>query len=169
MLTDAALESARPVLFGFCLRLTHSRTDAEDLAQDTLIRAWRARRSFRSGASLMTWLSRIAVRLMIDHQRRQAVRPETLECDLRIPDTDYTGPEILESARVVEDDHSELDMLHVFAAIERLVPASSVILGLAAKQQGHRFIAEQAGIPRGTVRSRLHRSRQALVAELSRS
>lgn len=75
------LESYRPELTGYCYRMLGSATEAEDTAQDVLIRAWRSYESFEGRSSLRTWLYRIATNLCIDiHRsaRSQRVRPMDL-------------------------------------------------------------------------------------------
>ncbi|MEV0288149.1 RNA polymerase subunit sigma-70 [Kribbella sp. NPDC050820] len=74
------LEQYRPELLVHCYRLLGSYDDAEEMVQETFLRAWRARESFEGRSSLRTWLYRIATNLCIDDVRRpQRVLPYQLE------------------------------------------------------------------------------------------
>ncbi|MCI0347274.1 MAG: RNA polymerase subunit sigma-70 [Chloroflexi bacterium] len=75
---DAAIDAYRRDIVLLCYRFMGSIADAEEAAQETLLRAWRARASFRGEASLRTWLHRIAARVCIDllRHRRARVLPE---------------------------------------------------------------------------------------------
>src|SRR5256884_9147975 len=63
------------------LRMTRSEAEAEDLVQETYIRAFRFRQQFTPGTNLKAWLFRILTNTFINQYRRQAARPETTELD----------------------------------------------------------------------------------------
>ncbi|MCA9568042.1 MAG: RNA polymerase subunit sigma-70, partial [Myxococcales bacterium] len=69
------LHSYRPVLRAHCYRMLGHPQDADDAVQDTLVRAYRAIDSFEGGASLQTWLVRIATRVCLDAAQRQRRMP----------------------------------------------------------------------------------------------
>ena len=62
-------------LFGYALRLTNNRSDAEDLLQEATIKAYAGFRSFRKGTNLTAWLARIIANIVIDDYRRSQRRP----------------------------------------------------------------------------------------------
>ena len=72
-------ESHRREIHVHCYRMTGSYDDAEDLVQETFLRAWRARGSFEGRAGARTWLYRIATNACLDFQRRTARRPQRYE------------------------------------------------------------------------------------------
>ncbi|RPF33545.1 RNA polymerase ECF family sigma subunit [Streptomyces sp. TLI_185] len=72
-------ESHRREIHVHCYRMTGSYDDAEDLVQETFLRAWRARESFEGRAGARTWLYRIATNACLDFQRRTARRPQRYE------------------------------------------------------------------------------------------
>jgi RNA polymerase sigma-70 factor (ECF subfamily) len=76
LVTELYRQYRGPLLL-FVLRLTAGdRQQAEDIVQETMVRAWReARRLDRSERSLMPWLATVARRIVIDEQRRKRVRP----------------------------------------------------------------------------------------------
>ncbi|MEV6054417.1 RNA polymerase subunit sigma-70 [Streptomyces sp. NPDC052107] len=72
-------ESHRREIRAHCYRMTGSYDDAEDLVQETFLRAWRARDAYQGRASARTWLYRIATNACLDFQRRTARRPQAYE------------------------------------------------------------------------------------------
>ncbi|MFE8949109.1 RNA polymerase subunit sigma-70 [Streptomyces sp. NPDC007856] len=75
----ALTESHRREIRAHCYRMTGSYDDAEDLVQETFLRAWRARTGYQGRASARTWLYRIATNACLDFQRRTARRPQAYE------------------------------------------------------------------------------------------
>lgn len=135
---DAALADAfhrhRRELHVHCYRLTGSFTDAEDLTQETYLRAWRARDRFEARASLRTWLYGIATHACLDHLKRRERRTipaghlsDPLEDDLRIqpyPDRLLVGDG--DPAEAVT--RRECTGLLFVAALARLPPRQRVAL-----------------------------------------
>ncbi len=111
------LEAYRPELIGFCYRMLGSSSEAEDAAQDTLVRAWRAYPSFEGRSSLRTWLYRIANNVCIDVHRSPRARvrpmdlgpasPHTAALPAARPDAEWLEP--IADARVeAPDDPAEI-------------------------------------------------------------
>lgn len=158
-------------LYGAAMRLTRNPSDAEDLVQETFLKAYRAYDSFEAGTNLKAWLYRILTNTFINNYRRDTRRPQ--ETDLgdledvylfrRMNRETATGPtssaeeQLLEG--LVESDIKE--------AIEAL-PDSFRMVVLLADLEGFSYkeIAEILDIPIGTVMSRLHRGRKALQRAL---
>lgn len=82
---DADLEQHRAELTGYCYRMLGSAFEAEDAAQDTLVRAWRSLDSFEGRSSLRSWLYRIATNVCLDHLRGRQRRARPM--DLSAPRT----------------------------------------------------------------------------------
>jgi RNA polymerase sigma-70 factor (ECF subfamily) len=142
--------------------LTRNAADADDLAQETFVRAWQAIGRFRVGEPLYPWLARIAVNLAVSLHRRRARRPE------------QSIEPLVEAGRQwgVDDDpaghaeRSEYDAM-LRAAIAELAPEHQAVLALrAAEDMSYDEIARVLGIPAGTVMSRLARARLALRERL---
>lgn len=131
-----AFEQRRRELLVLCYRMTGSFADAEDLTQETFLRAWRSRDGFRQAASLRTWLYRIATNACLDflaaHERRAAPSQspaELLESDGTIgpfPDWRLTSAPGPDPAVVVET--RETTELLVVAALLRLPPRQRVAI-----------------------------------------
>jgi RNA polymerase sigma-70 factor (ECF subfamily) len=158
-----------PSLYGAALRMTRNRADAEDLVQDTYLRAFRGFASFQEGTNLKAWLYRILTNSFINTYRKKQREPQTVE-----------GPDDLDEwylfdrlgARSVETSAEEqvLDQLpdeEVKAALESL-PENFRLPVLLADVEGFSYkeIAEIMDTPIGTVMSRLHRGRKALERAL---
>ena len=130
-------------LFGYARRSLGDPAAAEDVVQETFVRAWRARDRFDSGlGTLRTWLFTIARRVVIDHARSRAIR--------------RSDPRPVDVA--VADDAVEKAMVgwQVEEAMRRLRPEHrQVLVETYYRGRSGREVAEELGIPEGTVRSRL--------------
>lgn len=80
-----------PKLFGYLLRMTRKRDQAEDLVQITFSKIHRARHSYLKGAPLLPWVLAIARRSFFDSKRRSKVRPEYLSQDGTVPEPQEDG------------------------------------------------------------------------------
>src|SRR5438128_10713532 len=155
-----------PSLFGAALRLTQNPADAEDLVQETYLKAYRAFASFQEGTNLKAWLYRILTNTYINTYRAKKRRPEQADVD-EVEDLylyrRLGGLEGATAGRSAEDellDH--LTEAEVKEAIEEL-PEQFRMAVLLADVEGFSYkeIAEILDIPIGTVMSRLHRGRRA--------
>jgi RNA polymerase sigma factor (sigma-70 family) len=148
-------------VYRLAYRLTGNQHDAEDLTQETFIRVFRSLASYQPG-TFEGWLHRITTNLFLDMARRRArVRMEALPEDAdRIPGGDPSPDQVYAS--------SHLDP-ELQAALDELPPdfRAAVVLcdveGLSYEE-----IGATLGVKLGTVRSRIHRGRQALRAALER-
>ena len=158
-----------PNLYGAALRMTRKPADAEDLVQDTYLRAFRGFAGFQEGTNLKAWLYRILTNSFINTYRKKQRQPQTVD-----------GPDDIEDwylfdrlgAQSVEDSAEDevLDRLpddDVKQALESL-PENFRIPVLLADVEGFSYkeIAEIMETPIGTVMSRLHRGRKALEKAL---
>lgn len=117
----ALVEAHRRELLAHCYRMTGSLADAEELTQETFLRAWRGRERFRGGSSPRTWLYRIATNACLDflknHERR--ARPsdsiaDTLEQDAGIdPFPDVQDPATLVAQAQTTDLYLTAALLHL--------------------------------------------------------
>lgn len=158
-----------PSLYGAALRMTRNPADAEDLLQDTTLRAYRGFASFHEGTNLKAWLYRILTNSFINTYRKKQREPKTVD-----------GPEDLDEwflfdrlgaqsvARSAEDDVLQnIPDADVKEALES-IPENFRMAVLLADVEGFSYkeIAEITGVPIGTVMSRLHRGRKALEKAL---
>lgn len=155
-------EKVFPSVFGTALRLTRSREDAEDLAQEAIVRAYEAFDRF-DGSNFKAWMLRIVTNLYINRYRQKqrtphmasledegAVEPVALEGDEpdRLLFDNLVGAEVEEALAKVPEDF-------------RVAVVLSDIEGLSYQE-----IADATDVPIGTVRSRLARGRASLRRQL---
>ena len=156
-------------LYPAALRMTRNPADAEDLVQETFLRAYRGFAGFQEGTNLKAWLYRILTNSFINTYRKKQREPVTVE-----------GPDDIDEwylfdrlgARHVEPS-AEAEVLDtipdedVKRALESL-PEGFRLAVLLADVEGFSYkeIAEMMDIPIGTVMSRLHRGRKALEKAL---
>ena len=165
-----AMEYA-PQLFSAAMRMARNPADAEDLVQETYLKAYRAYDTFEAGTNLKAWLYRILTNTYINKYRRDSRRPN--ETDLGEVEDLYLyrrlgSEQSVDAARSVEDQ--VLDGLvesDIKQAVESL-PENFRIPVLLADLEGFAYkeIAEILDVPIGTVMSRLHRGRKALQRAL---
>ncbi|ORV15569.1 hypothetical protein AWB94_03790 [Mycolicibacterium canariasense] len=171
MLADRFADEVIPhtaYLLGHAIGLTHQRTDAEDLVQDTMIKAYVSFGTFREGTNVKSWLYRIMANTWVDKHRSSLRRPaEQLHGDL-------TDPQLAGRARIDRSlPSAEAEALKRFPG-EVAVALSQLPVDLRevvyyADVQGYRNteVAEMLQIPVGTVGSRLFRGRRELRSRLS--
>ncbi|MGW7103610.1 sigma-70 family RNA polymerase sigma factor [Streptomyces sp. NPDC054838] len=146
-------------LYGFLLSLTFGdRHRAEDLVQETLLRAWRHPEAVESGdhASMRPWLYTVARRLAIDARRARLVRPAEV------------GPDALEQSPAADDRTEQaVAALDLREALRCLSPEHRAVLDLIYFRGASVCEAAAAlGVPSGTVKSRTHYGLRALRALL---
>lgn len=156
-------------LFSTARRLTGNTADAEDLVQETYLKAYRGYGGFKEGTNLRAWLFRILTNTHINRYRTASRRVEETELDdlenlylyKKVAQAGNTG----RSAEDVLMDHfTEAEVESAVAAL----PEHYRVPVLLADVEGFAYkeIAEILDVPIGTVMSRLHRGRNALQKEL---
>jgi RNA polymerase sigma-70 factor (ECF subfamily) len=153
-------------LYGAALRLTRNPADAEELVQETFLRAYRAFDQFESGTNLKAWLYKILTNTFISSYRKKQREPQTVSADAneefnlydRMVESNLT-PEAELLDRIPDEE--------VKAALEGL-PDQFRTAVLLADVEGFSYqeIADITGVAIGTVMSRLHRGRKALQRAL---
>ena len=158
-------------LYTAALRMTRNPVDAEDLVQETYLKAYRAFGGFREGTNLKAWLYKILTNTFINAYRSRKRRPEQTELD-DVEDLylyrRLGGLEAVSANRSAEEEVLEhFTDGDVKAAVESL-PEQFRMAVLLADVEGFSYkeIADILEIPIGTVMSRLHRGRKALQKAL---
>jgi RNA polymerase sigma-70 factor (ECF subfamily) len=158
-------------LYSAALRMTRNPADAEDLVQETYLRAYRAFETFRDGTNLKAWLYRILTNTFINQYRAAKRRPERADLD-DVEDL-YLYRRLANGAAQVASRSPETEVLDripdaaVKEALESL-PEQFRMAVLLADVEGFSYkeIAEIVDVPIGTVMSRLHRGRKLLQKRL---
>jgi RNA polymerase sigma-70 factor (ECF subfamily) len=159
-----------PQLYNAALRMTRNRADAEDLVQETYLRAYRGYGNFEEGTNLRAWLFRILTNTYINSYRSKQRRVQ--ETDLNDVEDLYLYRRIAHvdlARRSAEDTLFELFTDdEVKAALESLPESFRLPVLLADVEEfSYKEIAEMLSIPIGTVMSRLHRGRKAMHRALA--
>jgi RNA polymerase sigma-70 factor (ECF subfamily) len=166
---DEAL-SYLDALYRTGLRMTHSEAEAEDLVQETYIRAFRFRHQFAPGTNLKAWLFRILTNTFINQYRRRAARPETTELDDVEESILYRHMRDVSPGSASPDPEAALIdstlSSEVKDALEALPEKFRTTVLLDVEGFSYKEIAELLDIPIGTVMSRLHRGRKFLQKRL---
>jgi RNA polymerase sigma-70 factor, ECF subfamily len=155
-------EKVFPSVYGTALRLTRSREDAEDLAQEAIVRAYEAFDRF-DGSNFKAWMLRIVTNLYINRYRQRQRGPQLGSLD----DEGMVEPMSTESEipdRVLFDEALGAEVETALAQVPedfRLAVILSDIEGMSYQE-----IADATGVPIGTVRSRLARGRAILRKHL---
>ncbi|MEZ5349608.1 MAG: sigma-70 family RNA polymerase sigma factor [Microthrixaceae bacterium] len=165
------VEPFMDALYAAAMRMTRNPADAEDLLQETFLRAYRGFPNFTQGTNLRAWLYRILTNTYINTYRAKQRRPEQTELDEVEDMFLYRRLGGLEAAALGRSAEDELmDMFtetEVKEAIDAL-PDNFRVPVLLADVEGFSYkeIAEMMDTPIGTVMSRLHRGRKALEKSL---
>ena len=160
-----------PQLYSAALRMTRNPADAEDVVQETFLKAYRAYHTFEQGTNLKAWLYRILTNTYINRYRKKARRPT--EVDLGEVEDLYMYRRVGRSETGDASRSAEEHVLEsivdsdVKGAVEAL-PEHFRLPVLLADLEGFSYkeIAEIMDVPIGTVMSRLHRGRKALEKAL---
>jgi len=170
---DRFQQGALPLLdslYGAALRMTRNPADAEDLVQETMLRAYRAFDRFEPGTNLKAWLFRILTNAYINTYRKKQREPQKVSSD-EVEDFDLYqelknhDPQFSETPEsLVLDSLVDSDILE---AIEEL-PEQFRLAVVLSDMEGFTYaeMAEIMDVPMGTVMSRLHRGRKALQKRL---
>ena len=141
-------------LFNFALRMTGDRDEADDLVQETYLKAFRFFDKFEKGTNCKAWLFRIMKNTFINSYRKTSKEPDKI---------DYEEVEnFYENIK-----SSSTDNAHLSNAIASLPEDFRTVI-ILCDIEGFTYdeIADFVDVPVGTVRSRLHRARKMLFAEL---
>jgi RNA polymerase sigma-70 factor (ECF subfamily) len=160
-----------PQLYSAALRMTRNSADAEDLVQETYLKAYRSFRTYEEGSNLRAWMYRILTNTFINTYRAKQRRPT--ETDLDDVEDLYLYRRLGSMETALASRSAEDTMFELFtddevkAALEDL-PENFRLPVLLADVEGFSYkeIAEMLEIPIGTVMSRLHRGRKAMQKAL---
>ena len=156
-------------LYSAALRLTRSEVDAEDLVQDTLVRAYRFYDRFEAGTNFKAWLLRIQMNTFVNRYRRTVRERNVLEGPMALP----VGEGLMGRATMrsltdpVGDAQRRLIAQEITRAFDELSDEARAMVLLAdVEELSYKEIAKIIGCPIGTVMSRLHRARKQLQSSL---
>lgn len=155
-------------LYRTALRMTKNQSDAEDLVQETMVKAYRFWDKFEPGSNCRAWLFKIMTNIFINEYRSKSRTPVSVNMD-DIDDNFLYGqlaakspdknPEEMLFAKIFDDD--------VKKAIEELPDDFRLVVVLSFLEDfSYQEIADIVDLQLGTVKSRLHRGRKLLQKKL---
>jgi len=158
-------------LYAAAMRMTRNPADAEDLVQETYLRAYRGFEGFREGTNLKAWLYKILTNTFINQYRAKKRRPDQVELDEVEDFYLYRRLGGLEAVSASETPETAvLDAMPEAAVKEALeaLPDQFRMAVILADIEGFSYkeIAEILDVPIGTVMSRIHRGRKQLQKRL---
>lgn len=160
---DAVLRTAQ------CL--THSSADAEDLAQETMVKAYKAINTIRDDPSVKGWLMTILRRARIDHARtaKDEASLEELELELVRDDgaTESNTDGFWRDPEAVLNSFSDEEVIHALRELPKEIRWTLLLVDVEGMEQAD--AATVLSIPVGTVKSRAHRGRDMLRTVLQQS
>jgi RNA polymerase sigma-70 factor (ECF subfamily) len=168
---NSLVDTYQDKLYNVILRMVGNADDALDIVQEAFLKAYRSLSRFKGQSKVYTWLYRIAVNTALSFRRSAAVRMsrssvslddnprgEDEESKREVPDSTYNGSAGAEHTEAKE---------HITRAITELEPELRTVVVLRDLEDlSYEEIAEILEVPKGTVKSRLHRGRLVLREKL---
>jgi len=156
-------------IYSYLARMLSDREEAQDLAQETFVRAWESMGRFRGGASFGTWLYRIATNLAIDALRRKRRRSVEQSLDAPIESAEgHTEWQIRDPDRPPDEQAASRELTReVWRAVGEMAPKlRAVLIMYDFQQMSYEEISQSLSVPLGTVKSRLFNARKMLREKL---
>ncbi|MFQ5669298.1 MAG: sigma-70 family RNA polymerase sigma factor [Acidobacteriota bacterium] len=156
-------------LYNFALKMARNQKDAEDLVQDTFLRAFRFFHHFEPGTNCRAWLFRILKNIYINNYRRGQRTPDQVEWS-QVEEfyNSVASEDLVKRHKTPEQEYldSTVDR-HIEEAIAALPDEYRAVVVLNfAEELSYKEISQILEIPMGTVMSRLHRGRKILQRKL---
>jgi RNA polymerase sigma factor (sigma-70 family) len=161
------VERFRAQIYNFIFRMVKNKAEAEDLTQETFIKAFNALPSFNSEYAFSTWLYKIAVNNSIDYFRKKRLKTYSIDTPIQAKDGDL----------VREFEDTNLGPEHGLISREKSSQIQNAIDSLPEKyreaillrhtmDRSYEEIAEELDVPLGTVKVRIFRAREMLKKKL---
>jgi len=155
------------LLYNYALRMTTNAADADDLVQETFLKAFRFWEKYEKGTNIRAWLFRIMKNSYINRYRRESKEPDTVDYDEVQNFYNTIRADSAPSSNTQESAFGQLLDDNVATAIVHLPEDfRTVVILCDIEALTYEEISEFLAVPLGTVRSRLHRGRSLLRTEL---
>jgi RNA polymerase sigma factor (sigma-70 family) len=152
-------------VFTLAMRFSKSREDAEEIAQDCFIKAYRALSSYNAQAKFTTWLYTIVYNTAMTFLRKKRIATDSID-----DEATFVQVENHESAYDTDNVENKSRSFYLNQAIEQLLPDDATIITLFYKgEQSLEEIAQALGMETNTVKVKLFRARQRLKEKLERN
>lgn len=160
---DQLMEMYHDAVFNIILRMVHNRQEAEDLAQETFIKAYNSITSFNEEYAFSTWLFKIASNHCIDFFRKRKLKTYSMDEPVKYKDDEITH-EYADHAPTVDKEMVASEKSRIIRqAIEKLPEKyRQAIILRHHEEKSYEEIAEILDLPLGTVKARIFRAREML-------
>lgn len=148
-------------VYNFAVRLTNDASRADDLVQETFMKAWRFLDSYQEGTNAKAWLFRICKNAFINEFRAKTREPQSVDIDLVSVGRNAKG--VVRDAHLLEEIGTGELGDEVMAALNTLNPDNRLVVLLDFEDFTYKEIAAILNVPLNTVRTRLHRARQNMA------
>jgi len=157
----------KDAVYSVVYRMVHNKQEAEDLTQETFIKAYKSITSFNEAYAFSTWLFKIATNSCIDHFRKRKLKTYSMDETIRYKDDEirheYADPEPGVEHHLESSERARL----IRQAIERLPEKYRIVIEMRHQQeQSYEEIADSLSLPLGTVKARIFRAREMLNKSL---
>jgi RNA polymerase sigma-70 factor (ECF subfamily) len=157
------VDKHKQLVFTVALRIVRSREDAEEIAQDTFVKAFQSLDTFKQESKFSTWLYRIAYNASISKTRKKKMETAPIETNVV---ENYTLDEIFDNVDRMEENEQKNIIEKLF---ETLKPDESTLITLYYYQNVQtEEIAQITGLSQSNVKVKLHRIRQKMHNELQK-
>lgn len=158
-------EHHAPMVLGTCRRYCSNHADAEDVMQETFVKAFRKLNTFKSDGDFGAWIRRIAVNTSIDHVRKRG----RLQLDSQAAAALAQGTDPLPAQlRVAPSVLEQMAVEEIIALIDKLPEGFRFVFNLVAVEgYSHKEVASLLGISESASRSQLTRARKWLICRLA--
>jgi len=169
---DTLMERSYQKVYNMAFHLSRNRADAEDLAQEAYMRAYRSFKDYEGDRPFENWILRIVSRLFLDLNRSRKRRVQTVSSDAPLPNAIGDDGLFFDTPDSTNDPESVLMHRqfneHLQKGLAMLSNEQRLLISLAdIEEMPYKDIAEILGRPVGTIRSRLHRTHKLLQSKIS--
>ncbi len=157
----------KDVVFSIVYRMVRNKQEAEDLTQETFIKAYKSLTSFNEAYAFSTWLFKIATNSCIDHFRKRKLKTYSMDQTIRYKDDEIRHEYADPKPGVEHDLVANERAIIIRTAIEQLPEKYRIVIEMRHQQeQSYEEIAEKLDLPLGTVKARIFRAREMLNKNL---
>jgi len=157
----------KDAVYNVVFRMVRNHQEAEDLTQDTFLKAFKSLSSFNEEYAFSTWLFKIATNNCIDFFRKRKLKTFSMENQIRYKDDEiqheYADNRKSAIEELIDGEKSEI----IRRAIDRLPEKYRTVIQLRHREErSYEEIAQRLNLPLGTVKARIFRAREMLKREL---
>ena len=164
---SAIVNRYREQIYHFIFKMVKDRAQAEDLTQETFIKAFRALASFNSNYAFSTWLYKIAANNCIDYFRKKKLATTSIDTPIQAKDgglrRDFPDGQEGPESQLISKERTNQIQLAIDSLPEKYKQA---IMLRHSQDQSYEEIAQELNLPLGTVKVRIFRAREMLKSKL---